>query len=208
MTTIKPTNFNPTKNMFYKDASNILVIKNDKKRKLPEDQSKIEEYKNGVIASYNVMAELTSTIFDDLVETERDKLTTSFSLHYKPRLVQALDFIGCNVDLPDGFESIKAEDLTVVGATGGNRDDEDDGDFCFNEAMMSQMQLNDDELGLKKSLPMTERGSKTNAKPSKTVPNASTRFSGMTPDDFENLYSFDPKNIAANFEPNFRMNSN
>lgn len=49
MTTIKNSGFEPVKAAFYGKASNILVYKTDKKRRMPTDPDTIEKYKNEVV---------------------------------------------------------------------------------------------------------------------------------------------------------------
>lgn len=106
MTTIKDTNSNSTKSVFYNKASNILIYKSDKKRKMSNDQKVIDKYRDEVVEKYNVMAALAAFVHGGLEQNEKEKLTQGFEKFYKPRLILALNYFGFQVDVPAGFETI------------------------------------------------------------------------------------------------------
>lgn len=207
MTTLKDTGFNEVKTTFYGKASNILIYKSDRSRKLPTDQNMLNKYRDEVVEKYNAMAALAASIYETLDEKEKEKIKNSFEKFYKPRLIEALNFIGFMVEAPENFDALEIAciaDLPIDGAAGGN--DDTDLEFEENEsfkaAMQQHMQPNDDER-TERIRSMFEQnqnnkptGLKADAKASRVVTN--TKFRNMNPNDFDNLYSLDPKKIAAN----------
>lgn len=207
MTTIRDTNFNPLKSAFYGKASNILIYKTDKKKKMPQDPKTIDRYRDEVIEKYNAMAALARVIYDGLEQKEKDKLTQSFEKFYKPRLVNALNFIGFRVDLPANFEIINIADVGTLpdeGAIGADNDD--DLDFIesesFKEAMQLRMQSNDDVLQQndeklhESNQNDNANGVKSSVKSQRVFTNS--KFRDMNPVDFDNMFSLEPDRIAAN----------
>lgn len=196
MTSIKETDFNAIKTEFYGKASNILSYKSDKKRKMTTDPEKIEQYKNEVVEKYNAMAQLAESIYEGLKQNEQEKLVNSFTQYYRPRLLQALEFIGYVFEMPQRFGTIdiaKVQKISEGTATGGGDDDDDFEWDGFEEAMLTQVGPNGSQ--------QTET-TKTDKKLSKTqltsTTGAKSRFAGMTPDDFENKFSFAPQHFASN----------
>lgn len=208
MTKLKDTQFDEIKAKFYGKASNILIYKTDKKRNLPTDTNMINKYRDEVFEQYNAMAALAASVFDDLDQKEQEKITNSFERFYKPRLIEALNFIGFIVETPKNFELLELDcigNLPADGASGG-KDDDDDLEFEENEsfkaAMLQHMQPNDDDTKTQQRSTFEPNpnsksiGLKTDARASRVVTNS--KFRGMNPNDFDNMFSLDPKRIAAN----------
>lgn len=205
--------FDGLKRKFYNDASKILIYRGDKKRSLPKDEREINKYKNDLIQSYNELASDVQTNFENFDQSTKDKRVSSFDQHYKPRLIEALTFLGFSVDSPANFEIIdkdKVVQMPESGAFGGQDDskndnveqheEEEDDDVIFDEMMNKLRQSN---YGLSVTNPNGKNlgpqnppgGLKSGAK-TRTFVNS--RFSGLRPDDFDNMYSLDPSRIAAN----------
>lgn len=203
MTTLKDAKFEDVKKMFYGKASNILIYKTDRKRTLPQDQNKINNYKDELIEQYNAMAALAGSVYDDLEQKEKDKITQSFTKFYKPRLIDALNFIGFHVDVPKDFEVIDPECVGALPDEGAIGQDDDielelEEHESFKQAMQSHMQTNTDGKSQSKLEP--SKNVKTHLKPDAKAsrPYMASRFQGMKSNDFDNMFSLDPNRINAN----------
>lgn len=140
-----------------------------------------------------------------------------------------MNFIGFHVDVPKDFDIIDAKCVGPLPDEGAvHRDDDLDLELeeheSFKQAMQSHMQTNTDDKSQSKLEP--SKGAKTQlagANASRTYMNS--RFRDMKPDDFDNVFSLDPKRIEANrvnrqnvlpsrnvpnpnFETNSRVNAN
>lgn len=190
MASVKETDFNTIKGEFYSKASNILAFKTDKRKTMTTDPDKIEKYRNELVEKYNAMAELAESIYESLKKSEQDKLVNSFTQYYRPRLAQALDFIGYVVEMPQRFGTIdiaKVQKLDEGAALGGTVDDDDFEWDGFEQMLQSQDQPNDSQLKKNDIMPAKTQGTGTKS-----------RFFGMTSADFDEKFSFRPQNFNSN----------
>lgn len=211
MASLKSTDFETHKKKFYNEASKILIFKTDKRRNLPTKVETIEKYKNDLLQSYNAMTAYAESVFTTLDKKAGDKLTSSFTQHYKPRFIEALNFIGFETELPLSFDRVELDRITAlsdVGAVGGNDDglndnnltDDEDENASFAKILDEMSRTNDGVFDTKSNTMGAKKQNRTthNAKQGAAHTFVNTKFTGMRPSDFENAFSLDPNRIAAN----------
>lgn len=105
---------------FTNAAKKILIFRQDKSRKLPTDQDKIDKYTGDLVNSYNKFAGLVGLIFDAQSVEQKQRLTEEFRTGFKPKLIDALSILNLTVQIPDDFLQI---DIKTIKQLTSNSDD-------------------------------------------------------------------------------------
>lgn len=207
--------YEEVKKEFYNAVSKVLVIKTDKTRKFP-DESKIEQYKNDIVQTYNQLALYAAQIYTSIDEKSKKAVNEGFKKFYKPRLIEGLSFIGLDVEIPSGFNIIEMETVTELGAAAAGKNPDLSGGLedieheqTIYDDLHEQTFGNDDPIVEKQkvsSTPGMGQGRGAILKNQNTIhtnPNRnpndfrSNRGEFENADIFDNMYSLDPNRINA-----------
>lgn len=96
---------------FKNTVKRILIFKTDKTRKLPTEEYRILRYKTDLINSYNNFAEFIYEIIGNQEEELQNNIHRDFDNIHKPKLLEALEYLGFGVQLHANFLPI---DISLV----------------------------------------------------------------------------------------------
>lgn len=175
------TRYEQLKKEFYNRAEAILIIKRDPARSL--NPNNVDKYKTELIRDWNEFVKYVLTVFEAQNESTKGALRNSFDESYKPRLIEALHFIGFHVELEK--KEIRAIENDELVAYNEERSDTSEDENATDKLNQTAKNATDTELlevndfGPNRYVPMTHRNPRSNV-------------------DFDALYSLDPARIAAN----------
>lgn len=188
------TEFNLLKKDFYNKTEVVLVIKRESKRRTLNPDN-IVKYKRDILNSYNAFVKSISEQWSKLTTESQEFITKSTTESYHPRLVDALNYIGFGVDLPTNFAPLDANNVQELaeGATGGSGDSDVDGTDVNGGNGDNLRTIFVDDFG-PNAHKRTQYAPQKTEKGKKTVGFSSFR----DPKYFDQKYSLDPRQIAAN----------
>lgn len=168
------------KKEFYNRCETILVIKRDPSRSL--NPNKVEQYKTELLRDWNAFVGYVLAILDEQNEATKSSVLQSFEQSYKPRLIEALHFIGFHVEIDaETFRAVQNDELTAHNENGGVAEDsaDDESSKHSNHTSGDKEMLVVNDFGTNRYVPVPKANRRSNV-------------------DFDALYSLDPARIAAN----------